>query len=68
MIPTDTTSHMDYRQRWEEAARDALTWRKLYEDLWEAIDEYRLWDPRRRGYADARRNLEKIWRGEDPDE
>jgi hypothetical protein len=50
-----------------EACRAALCWRRKYEDLWDAVDAYRLWEPRRKGYAAARRELERVWRGEDED-
>lgn len=54
----------NYRALWEEAARDALGWRKRYEDLFEAVADYRLWEPGRKGYAAARRELERAWLGE----
>ncbi len=50
-----------------EACRNALGWRAKYEELWDAIDNYRLWQPGRRGYAAARHELERVWRGEDGD-
>jgi hypothetical protein len=70
MSQTDTITAypVDYRELWEEAARAALIWRKKYEDLFEAIGGYRLWEPGRRGYAAARRELERAWLGEDVDE
>jgi hypothetical protein len=50
-----------------EACRNALAWRQKYEELWDAIDSYRLWQPGRRGYAAARRELERVWLEEDED-
>ena len=51
-----------------ETARAALYWRDRYETLWDAIDEYRLWQPGRRGHAAALRKLERVWRGDHPED
>jgi hypothetical protein len=51
-----------------EACRNALAWRAKYEALWDAVEEFRLWDPRRRGYAAAYHELERVWRGEEDED
>jgi hypothetical protein len=53
-----------YREMWEEAAREALRWGKRAEDLKEAIGEYILWEPGRRGHAAALRRLVVVFRAE----
>lgn len=55
----------DYRADWEEAARHALIWRKRAEDLEEAVGEYILWVPGRRGHAAAHKRLRAVYEGED---
>lgn len=59
---------MDYRTAWEEAARFALQWRRRAEDLEEAIGEYILWAPGRKGHAAAHKRLVAVWRGEEVEE
>lgn len=50
-----------------EARRDALYWRRKYERLWEAVDEYRLWRPRK-GHAAALRRLLAVWDDEEDED
>lgn len=54
---------------WSEvnkARRDALTWRRRYETLAEDLDEYRLWEPGRKGHAAAHRQLYSVLEETDP--
>ena len=52
----------DYRALWEDAARNALIWRDRFEKDEELLDGIAgavhdlrsLWEPRKRGYAQAR--------------
>lgn len=58
----------DYRALWEEAARNALIWRDRFEKDEELLDGIAgavhdlrfLWEPRKRGYAQAR-ECHKNW-------
>lgn len=52
----------DYRADWEGAARQALRWKALYEDLVDEVEEFLMADPRRRGFAAAHRRLERAVR------
>lgn len=65
---TMTAYPTDYKPMWEEAARSALIWRKRAEDLEEAIGEYILWQPGRRGHAAAHKRLVAVLRDEETDE
>lgn len=52
-------------QSWaEEVARDGLRWRHRAEELEDAVDEYLLWDPRRKGFAAAQRALIAVLRSD----
>lgn len=62
------TEQRDYRADWEEAARHTLRWRKRAEDLEEAIHDYFVWEPGRRGYAAAHKRLRAVLMGEDGEE
>ncbi len=55
----------DHRALWEEAAREALRWKDRYERLHDAVEEFLLWEPGRRGFAAARRALVGVLRGEE---
>lgn len=55
-------------EMWEEAVRSALIWKKRAEDLEDAIEEYALWQPGRKGHAAAHRHLMRFAEGEMTDE
>jgi hypothetical protein len=57
-----------YRDWWEDAARTALHWKHRADELEEAIEEYALWQPGRRGHAAAHKRLMAVLHGEEPDD
>lgn len=55
-------------RKFEETLRASLSHAQRAQELEDAIGEYVLWEPGRKGHAAAHRRLVAVWRREEDDE
>ena len=58
---------IEVQEKYEDALREGIRNAERVRELEDAIGEYLLWEPGRKGHAAAHKRLTAVWRTEDQD-